>query len=775
MLLNYLKSALRSIARHKGYSAINIFGLAIGLASSLAVFLWVVDEIGYDRFHANGEQIYRCNREVIWNNRTAFDEAMSMPVGPTIKERTPDVVECVRTRSTNWKLGYRENSTIEHGMYVDSAFLTMFSFPLVKGDSASALSTPNSIILTEKTAVKLFGNEDPMGQMLDNGLAVSGVARDVPANSSIEFDFLIPMAHAIQINRVLPDEWFHFGYETYFLMRENADLGRVGAQIKDLFKEQDPETSLRLHLQPLTDIHLVNPGGGGKIVYVYVFAVVAALLLVIACVNFMNLATARASRRMGEIGMRKVVGASRTELIRQILIESLVQTVTATLLAVCLLEIALPRLEGLFGKPLDLEFTPGIVLGLIALTVLVALIAGAYPAFLLSSFRPATVLKGKNTTGGHPSTNRLRRVLVVFQFMVSSGLIFSALVIYGQLNYIDNKELGVAKDNIITVRTKELATDYQTVKTELLQYPGITGVTAVMEPPAWCGWYVVGYDFEGKVEGEDIRAGFAWVDHDYLDVFGMEIIEGRNFSRQYATDETEAYIINQVAAEAMGMESPVGKSIGLEERPGRIIGVARDFHFASLHNEILPLVIGIDKSNFEFLCIKLAPDDIQGSLGFIEAKWKEFRPGEQFNYRFFDDLLSRSYRGEAQTGKIILTFTLVTVLVACLGLFGLAAFSAERRTKEIGIRKVLGSSDAGIIGLLTREFVLLVVLANAIVAPLAYYSAGRWLEHFAYRIELTWGTFALSSALAIMIALLTVCYQAIRAARANPVDALKYE
>ncbi len=775
MLLSYLRSALRNIARHKGYSAINIFGLAIGLASSLAVVLWVVDEIGYDRFHANGEHIYRCNREVIWNNRTSFDGYMSMPVGPTIKERTPDVIECIRTRDTNWKLGYRENSTIEHGLYADSAFLMVFSFPLVRGDSASALSRPNSIILTEETAVKLFGDEDPMGQMLDNGLVVSGVARDVPANSSIEFDFLIPMVHAVQIDQALPDEWFHFGYETYFLIRENADLDRFAAQIKDLFKEQDPETSLQLHLQPFTDVRLVNPGGGGRITYVYVFSVVSVLLLVIACVNFMNLATARASRRMGEIGMRKVVGASRAQLIRQILIESLVQAVAATLLAVCLLEIVLPRLEGLFGKSLDLEFSAGVVLGLIALTASVALLAGAYPAFVLSSFRPAVVLKGKNTTGGHRSMNRLRRALVVFQFMVSSGLIFSALVIYGQLNYIDNKELGVAKDNIITVRTKELATDYETLKSELLQYPGVTGVTAAMEPPAWCGWYVVGYDFEGKVEGEDIRAGFAWVDHDYFDVFGLEMVEGRKFSRQYATDETEAYIINETAAKAMGMESPIGKSIDLEEKPGRIIGVARDFHFSSLHNEILPLILGIDRSNFEFLCIKVAPDDIQGSLGFIEEKWKKFRPGEQFNYRFFDDLLSRRYRAESQTGKIILTFTLVTVLVACLGLFGLAAFSAERRTKEIGIRKVLGSSDAGIIGLLTKEFVLLVVLANVIVAPLAYYSAGRWLESFAYRIELSWDTFALSSALAILIALITVCYQAIRAARSNPVDALKYE
>ncbi len=775
MFSSYIKSALRNIARHKGYSAINIFGLAIGIASSVAVFLWVLDETGYDKFHTNGDSIYRCNREAVWNDETKYDAVMSAPVGPTIKERTPGILEYVRTMTTFWKLSYQDVNTLESGMYVDPSFLTVFSFPLVKGDSTTALSVPNSIVLTEKTAVKLFGSQDPMGQILENGLVVTGIARDIPVNSSIEFEFLMPIAWAEQLGRLKTDTWFNFSYQTYFLMSESADVAQIGLQIKDLFKEHDSETSLRLHLQPFSDIHLVSPGGGGKIVYVYVFTAVAILLLAIACVNFMNLATARAARRMNEIGVRKAVGASRSELIWQIMIESLVQTVAATVLAVCALEAILPRLEGLFGKVLVLHFSTGIILGLIAVTLVVALVAGVYPAFVLSSFRPATVLKGKTSAGGNPSMNRLRKALVVFQFTVSSGLIFGALVINSQLNYIDNKELGVEKDNIVCIRTEDLADDFATIKAELLQYPGILAVTAVMEPPAWCGWSSVGFDFDGKQEGHDVRAGYAWVDHDYVDLFGLEIIEGRNFSRQYATDESEACLINETAARAMQMDSPVGKSVGLYNRTGKIVGVVKDFHFSSLHDEIMPLIIAIDNSLYEYVCIKLAPDDIAGSLAFIEQKWQTFRFGEDFSYRFFDDLLGRDYRADAQTGKIILTFTLITVLVACLGLFGLAAYSAERRTKEMSIRKVLGATDAGLIGLLTKEFVLLVILGNIIVAPLAYYVAYRWLESFAYRIALSWQVFALSSALAILIALATVCYQAIRAARSNPVDALKYE
>ena len=774
MIKSYLKSALRNIARQKGYSLINIAGLAIGIASSLAILLWVVDEVSYDKFHTRADSVYRCYRELVWNGQTRFSEAISLPVGPAAEERIPGIIGHTRIIDNYVKLNYETSSTFGHALIVDPSFTTMFSFPFLEGDPQTALSVPNSVVLTQSAAVELFADQPAMGKVLDNGLVVTGVVEDVPRNSSIEFDYLVPLAYAEQTGQIEPDEWYYFNSETYFLVREDADITQVGLQIKDMFKELDPEATIQLRLQPLADVHLKGISGGGPIVYVYIFSAAAILLLAVACVNFMNLATARAARRTVEIGIRKAVGASRSQLAIQVLIESLIQSVAATILALCLLEASLPALEELFARQLTLELSAGMIAALVTLTLFVALAAGSYPAVVLSSFGPAGVIKSRASTGPR-SMNRMRKALVMFQFAVSTGLIFCALVIHDQMNFINNRDLGIERENIVCIRTSELAGDYETFKSELLQHSGIRSVSAIMEPPAWCGWHSVGFDYEGKPEDENIRIGVAWVDHDYVDLFGLDIVEGRNFSREFATDESGGYLINQAAAKAMGMESPVGKSLDVGDHPGSIIGVVKDFHYASLHSAIGPLAIGIDKSNFEWLAIKLSPDNISGSLDFIEGKYRELRYGEPFHHRFFDDLLGREYRAETRTGKIILSFTLVTILVACLGLFGLAAYSAQRRQKEIGIRKVLGSSVAGIIRLLTTEFLVLVLLGNAIVAPLVYFATSQWLKEFAYRIELGWEVLALSSTLGILIAIATVCFQAVRAAQTNPVDSLKYE
>jgi putative ABC transport system permease protein len=535
----------------------------------------------------------------------------------------------------------------------------------------------------------------------------------------------------------------------------------------------DPEPDIELYLQPLTDIHLKGLNGGGRIVYVYVFSIVAILILVVACVNFMNLTTARAAKRTTEMGLRKAVGASQSQLILQILIESAVQTLLATVLAICLLEITLPLLENLTGKQLAIEPSISFVLTLLAVSLILALLAGSYPALVLSSFHPATILRKVTTAGGHQHMNQIRKVLVVFQFTVSTSLIFGVLVIYNQLNLIENKDLGIDRENIVCIRAEGLEVDYTAFKNELRQHPGIMGVTAALQPPARCNWHASGFSYEGKPEDEDIRTGVAWVDHDYIDVFGLDIIEGRTFSQQHATDETEAYIVNEAAVEAMQMDSPIGKSLDLHERPGKIVGVVKDFHFSSLHNDIGPFVMAIEKSNFKYLCIKVAPDDIAGSLRFIERKWAELRAGEDFQYRFFDELLGREYLAEMRTSKIVLSLTLITILIACLGLFGLAAYSAESRTKEIGIRKVLGATVTGIVGLLSKAFVRLILIANLIAWPIAYYILNRWLENFAYRVNIGWSTFTLAGILALMIAMMTVSYQSIKASCANPVEALK--
>jgi putative ABC transport system permease protein len=775
MIKNYLKSAVRNIVRNKGYSFINIFGLAIGIAGSLAIFLWISDEVSFDKFHTNAETIYRCYRQVIWNGETRFSETTSAPIGPAVAERTPGIKEYVRIFPTLLKMEYGTGSYSGRGIYADSDFFNVFSFPLESGDMRTALEAPRSIVLTQKTATALFGRQNPIGRTLKNGLTVTGVAEDVPANSSIQFDFVLPFSYAVQVGLVEPDEWWSFGYDTYFLLDKNADVNKISDQIKDMYKDVDSESTIELYLQPLTDIHLRGLEGSGRIVYVYVFSIIAILLLAVACINFMNLATARASKRAKEIGLRKTAGAFRSQLIVQLMIESALQTIIAMLIAVVILEAALPYLSEFFGKQIVLNFSIDLIFVLIAIVLLTALAAGSYPALILSSYRPITVLRGGVSSSGNKSMNLVRKILVVFQFTISTALIFGALVIYGQLNFINHKDLGISRENVVCLRADNLDKDYQSFENELKKYPGIQNVSAVYEPPAWCGWHIVGFDYEGKPEDHDVRAGVDFVDYDYVDLFGLQIVEGRNFSRQYATDAKEAYIVNEAAVRAMQMDAPIGKSIGLVERPGKIIGVVKDFHFASLHEAITPLILTCDKSEFDWLCIKLSPNDIQGSIGYINRVWNQFRPGENFNPRFFADLLGREYKIEIQTGAIVLVFTIITMFVACLGLFGLAAYSAERRTKEIGIRKVLGASTTGIIGLLTREFILFVLLGNVVAIPIAFYLTSRWLMNFAYRIEPGWLFVLIAGGLAMMIALLTVSYQAIKAAWANPVKAIKYE
>jgi ABC-type antimicrobial peptide transport system permease subunit len=444
-------------------------------------------------------------------------------------------------------------------------------------------------------------------------------------------------------------------------------------------------------------------------------------------------------------------------------------------IAICLLEIILPLLSNFFGKRLVLQPSGDIILLFSAIILFTCITAGSYPAIVLSSFRPLVGLKSNTTGISHSGAKLIRKSLIVFQIVVSGALIFSSLVIYRQMKLINDKDLGIDKENIVSIRVMGLDRDYEVFKRELLKYPGIERVSAVYEPPAWCGWHMTGFNFEGNTEDKLVSTGVAWVDYDYVDLFGLELVSGRDFSPQYTTDETEAYIVNESAVHAMQMDSPIGKSIGTDERPGKIIGVVKDFHFSSLHNKIGPLLIAIDKSNFKRLCIKMSPDNIAGSLDHIKEVWEELRSGDKFSYWFFEDLLGREYRVEKRTGGIVLSFTIITVFVACLGLFGLAAYSAEIRTKEIGIRKVLGSSITRIVGLLTKEFIFLTIFGNLIAIPVAYYITGRWLENFAYRAEPDLELILYTVGLGIIITLIVVSYQAVKAARSNPIDALKYE
>jgi len=774
MIACYLKSAVRNILRYKGYSFINIIGLAIGLAGSLIVFLWVFDEIRFDSFHTNADSLYRCYRKVVWNGEQKYNEATSMPIAPTLKERVPGIGEFTRTTTDYTTLTYQTESTHGSVLYADPNFLTVFTFPLIEGNPHKALSEPNSVILTHESAVRLFGTANPVGEILDDGSIVTGIVENIPHNSTIEFDFLMPLARAERDGIVQPDEWWDFGMDTYFLIENNIDINEIHTQIRNLYAGIDSESNIELLLQPFKDMHLRNLDGGGRIVYVYIFSIVAALLLLVACINFMNLTTARAAKRATEIGLRKAIGARRSQLIAQLFVESTLQSAIAAALAVCILELLLPMLTGFLGKELVFTYSAETILIMVAVILITALLAGSYPALVLSAYRPATALK-KVSTGGSKSTNTIRKGLVVFQFAVSTGLIFSALVINGQMQHINNRDLGINHEHIVELRIDELDRDYAAIKSELLKYSGIKGVTCVYAPPVWCGWYMTGFDFDGREEGQDIRTGVSFIDYEFVDVFGLEVVQGRNFSREYSTDEHEGFLVNEAAVRAMHMDSPVGKNLTFLERTGKIIGVTKDFHFSSLHHKIAPLIMTIDSSYYRRLCIKIDPEDIPGSLNHITANNTKFRPGREIGHRFLTDLIDRGYAIEIRTGSIILAFTVLAVLIAGLGLFGLAAYSAERRTREIGIRRVLGSSVTGIVSMLTREFIILVIIGGVIATPLAYYLTGRWLDGFAYRIGIGPSVFLIAGLLTVAIALAAVGQQAIRAARANPTKALKYE
>lgn len=774
MIACYLKSALRNLLRHKGYSLINILGLAIGLAGSLIVFLWVIDETGYDTFHENADSIYRCYRTVVWNGELRTNECTSMPAAPTLKERVPGIKDYARSTNNYLTLTYQTESAFGVVGYVDPSYLSVFSFPLIAGNSQTALNDPNAVVLTHEFAVKLFGAANPIGEILKDGSVVTGIMKDIPANSSITFDFLMPLARAVRDSMVNSDNWWDFGMETYFLLEDDADLNVIGSQIKNLYTEMDQESNLELFLQPLKEMHLHNLDGGGRIVYVYVFSIVAGLLLLIACVNFMNLTTARAAQRATEIGLRKAIGARRLQIILQIMIESAVQAVIAIGLAVCIMELVLPQLTGFMGRELRFTYTVTNILMLTGVALITTLLAGSYPALVLSAFRPATALK-KVSTGGSKSMNITRKALVVFQFAVSTGLIFGALVINSQMQHINNSDLGIDKDNIIELRVDDLERDYAAIKNELLAYPGILGVTCVYEPPAWCGWYMTGFDFEGRQDDENVQTGVSFIDRDYVDVFGLDIVQGHDFPKDRVAGENAGCLINEAAVRAMHMDSPIGKRLSFQGQSVEIVGVVRDFHFSSLHDKITPLIMVIAPPFYERLCIKIDPNNITGSLAHIAEVNTKFRPGREIEHRFLSFLIDREYRADQRTGGIVLTFTLLAVFIAGLGMFGLAAYSAERRTREIGIRRVLGSTMTGIVNLLTREFVLLVIIGGIVAIPPAYYFSGRWLEHFAYRVSIGPGIFLIAGLLTLVIAFLAVGHQAIRAARANPAKALKYE
>ncbi|UCC43627.1 MAG: ABC transporter permease [Candidatus Zixiibacteriota bacterium] len=805
MLKNYLKVALRNLIRHKGYSFINVFGLAVSLASCVIIAMWVQKELSFDRFHEHQQNIYRIIKGIRAQEGAEADyfARAPFPVAEALRSQFPEIltVRFFQLWNQTPLISYEENRFYEDRFFfVDSTVFAVFSFGLQEGDPATALTRPYSVVLTQATASKYFGNEDPIGKTitLEEKLdyTVTGVLEEIPANSHIHFDFLAAMADMETVFSTVgtPTAWLQSWYwtacPTYVLLPDNVSAISVNNQLPGFVDRFFPERfrgKTCLSLQALADIHLYSHLGAeieknGDVFYVYVFSAAGLLILFIACVNFVNLSVAKAMSRAKEVGLRWVCGGHRGQLINQFLLESSVMSSTAMVIAVVLLELCLPVLN----RHLLTGLSPAILgnwyfcLGFVFAVFVIGLMAGSYPAFVLSGFRPGTVLR-RTTTCGSRQRSRLRRVLIVLQFTVSIVLGVSALTIHSQLDFMQNKELGFTTEHIIgmllagTDLRQDVGHRGDAFRNRLLQHADVSHVTFTSVTPG-VKRNVVPFD-RGQGSNERIDLPTIFVDYDFLETFGLDVTEGRPFSKDRPADSGSSFILNEIAVRTLGWDEAVGKPLRFygADSAGQVIGVVEDFNYESLHKPVGPLVLALNAGWYDQVFVRMQPPGVRSAVQHVMAAWAEFVPSRPLEFTYLDDELSAQYRFEESVDDVMVLFTGLAIFIACLGLLGLAAFSAEQRTKEIGIRKVLGSSVTGIVRLLTGEFVVLVAIANVIAWPVTYYVMNLWLQDFAYRIELGIGTFVLAGLAAMLIALLTVSYQAIRAARANPVEALKYE
>jgi predicted permease len=785
MILNYIKVTLRNILKHKGYAFINIVGLAIGMACCLLIAIWVLDELSYDKFHENASTLYRVEENQHYSGRVYHVNVTPYPLGPALKEEIPEIKEATRVVwAGGMLLRYNENAFFESdARAVDPSFLHMFTFPLLRGDKDTALDSPHSLIISQEIAEKYFGDEDALGKSVSvnnkHDFTVTGVLNRVPHNSYLQFDMLIPYQYLEKEGRTNQ----HFGSNsilTFVQLEESATQQQVDEKILGFIRTKLEESRTDLELMAYTRLHLHAYFGYdktmGAIQYVYIFSVIAVFLLIIACINFMNLATARSANRAREVGMRKVVGALKTHLIRQFYGETVIFALIALVIAVLLTMLLLPAFSNFAEKELSwgVSGIQGILLGLVGITFFTGVVAGSYPALFLSSFQPVKVLKGSLKSGRGAAL--FRRVLVVFQFVLSISLIIGTTVVYKQLHYMQSKRLGWDKEHVIYIPLRaDIRESYQALKDELVKDSHVLGVTGADARPTNIGSNSSGVDWDGKSEEMQVLIGQSVVDFDYIETLKIEMVAGRSFSREHPSDHSKTFIVNEEVAKLMDKESVVGERFRFMGVDGTIVGVMKNFHFKSVKEVIEPLAIIVAPEELRYMLIRLAPGDTTVSLEAIENIWGRVIPNYPFDYRFLDEDFAWMYRAEGQIGVLLRTFAILAVVVACLGLFGLASFTAEQRTKEIGIRKVLGASVSQITTLLCREFFLLVVIANVLAWPLAYFGMRSWLQNYAYRTELGVVIFVLALGLALLVALISVSFQALRAAMSHPAEALKYE
>ncbi len=783
---NYLKIALRSLGRNKLYSLLNIFGFALGMACCLVIMLWVYHQWSFNRFNAHLDRSYRLLRTEQLTNEIITLSALPGPLGKALKEDIPEIEHIAHTLSAENVLIAGDKSFHEEGTYANSDIFAVFSFPIVVGNPATALDQPSSIALSESLAQKLFGSANVLGATvrLEYGktdFKVTAVFRDIPKNSSVRFDFAASVDELIA-KRPWAQEWGNNSFRTFISLREGVPQKRVDEKLKDLLrkKKNDPKAAV-LFSQPLSEMYLYNKfengsQQGGRIETVRLFTIIAVLVLIIACVNFMNLTTARGIRRSKEVGIRKVVGATRTAIVRQILGESILTAILALPIALLAVELVLPALKELTGAELRIPIEQPIFWGTTLLFVFVTgCLAGLYPALALSSFNMSTVLKGAAKSG--PWAAMFRRGLVILEFTIAIAFTIATLVVYRQIEFIKTKNIGINRENVVTVPIDIKAERFTAWKQELKGISSIKGVTGVNTSPLNLGNNTYGMRWRGQMPNEKIVVSMLDGDYDFPAVMDVQIKEGRTFLPQFPAD-TLNYIINETCARQMRLANPVGETLRWGDdstaRVGTVVGVMKDFHFSSMHNQIEPLMLLLDKEP-NHLYVKLAASETEAGLEALRKTFGKYQPNMPFTFKFLDDEFNAIYKSETMVGTLSLYFASVAICICCLGLFGLAAFTAESRTKEIGIRKVLGASEGSIIVSLSRDFLILVIVAFVIACPFTWWGMSKWLQDFAYRVDLGAGVFMLAGALALMIAFATVASQAWRAARANPVNALRSE
>lgn len=791
MFKNYLTIALRNLWRNKTFSLINIFGLALGMALSILMFMYVYQELTFDGFHQNKNEIYR----VLLKQESSAGESTlsaiaSAAVGPTMLLDFPEIRNMVRLSNPTGGFFISGESAykVNRISYADSSFFNVFSFNLIHGNPDLALTEPFSAVLTEETARKIFGNKNPIGQMIslnnEDKYRVTGLVENPPAYSSIRYDVLLSFSTLYTKSNIFLGWDGGFNYYTYLLLNTNSSVEHLTSGFPDFMEEQinqkyrDVGWFVTLLIEPLKDIHLHSAATydlstKGSLSRIYIFASIAIFILLIACVNFINLSTARSIKRAKEIGMRKVVGATKKQLIGQFLGESVLLSLFALIIALLFIEIIQPEFSQLLTTDLDIfqMSQPGILLTLLIITLFVGLVAGIFPAFYMSGFKPVSILKGYFTS--NKGTQGLRNILVTFQFFIAVVLMISTIVILLQLRFLNNQNLGFNKDNLIIVElgSENAMKKVNVIKNEISRINGVSGIAASTSYPG-LGLTMNGYFPEGSNHAQMFHV--MDVDFDYVDLMKLQIIDGRNFSRDFGTDSS-AFIINETLAKQLGWDKPVGKYISRDGKH-QVIGVVKDFNFASLHNTIGPLILTIKPWDFYYyLSVKVPAENQEQTIKDMETAWTKMIPDEVFNYYFLDSEINSNYESEKQTATAFIWLAIIAIVIGCLGLYGQAAFSVSQRTKEIGVRKVFGATTKNIFGVLTSSFTRIVIIANILAWPVAWYFMSRWLENFAFHVQVYWWIFVLVFLISLLITTATIVTQTIKASYTQIVGALKYE